>query len=85
MWVGAHWIYSKVGLDDEPIESAWVGIGFVVAELGGLLLLVSLILGGAGVRRLRGGRGTGLFKATMVISLVLLVASRAPGSVRTPD
>ncbi len=74
MWVGAHWIYSKEGLDDEPIESAWVGIGFVVAELGGLLLLISLVLGGIGVRRLRDGKGIGLLKATMVISVVLLAA-----------
>ena len=39
-----------------------------------LLLLVSLIVGGIGVLRLRSGKGTGLLKATMVMSLVLLVA-----------
>ena len=74
MWVGANWIYAREGLDDEPIASVWVGIGFVVAELGGLLFLVSLIAGGIGVYRLRAGKGTGLLKATMVISIVLLVA-----------
>ena len=74
MWVGANWIYAREGLDDEPIASVWVGIGFVVAELGGLLFLVSLIAGGFGVYRLRAGKGTGLLRATMVISLVLLVA-----------
>jgi len=74
MWVGANWIYAREDLDEEPIASVWVGIGFVVAELGGLLFLVSLIAGGFGVYRLRAGKGTGLLRATMVISLVLLVA-----------
>jgi hypothetical protein len=74
MLVGAEWIYSKEGLDDAPIDFAWTAIGYVVAEAGGVLLLVSLIVGGIGVRRLRSGRGTGLLKATMGISLVLLAA-----------
>lgn len=74
MRAGAVWIYSKEGLDDAPIDFAWTAIGFVVAEAGGVLLLISLILGGIGVRRLPSGRGTGLLKATMGISLVLLAA-----------
>ena len=74
MYLGAQWIYSKEGLDEAPIDSAWTAIGFVVAEAGGLLFLISLILGGVGVYRLRSGKGTGLLKATTVISLVLLVA-----------
>ena len=74
MWVGANWIYAREGLDEEPIASVWVGIGFVVAELGLLLFLISLVVGGIGVYRLRAGKGTGLLKATMVISIVLLVA-----------
>ncbi|MGH3128595.1 MAG: hypothetical protein ACRDPX_11795 [Gaiellaceae bacterium] len=74
MRIGAQWIYSKEGLDDAPIEEAWTGIGFAVADGGALLLLVALILGGIGVRRLRDGKGTGLLKTTMVISLLLLAA-----------
>ena len=35
MRVGAQWIYSREGLDNAPIEPAWVGIGFIVAD-GGL-------------------------------------------------
>ena len=41
---------------------------------GGIVLLVSLIVGGIGVRRLRDGRGAGLLRATMILSLVLLTA-----------
>jgi hypothetical protein len=74
MRIGAQWIYSKEGMDDAPIEEAWTGIGFAVADAGALLLLIALIVGGVGVRRLRGGSGTWLLKATMVISILLLAA-----------
>jgi hypothetical protein len=74
MWAAAHWIYSKEGLDESPIDSAWTTIGFVVAEGGAVLFVASLIVGGIGVRRLREDKGEGLLKATMVISLVLLAA-----------
>ncbi len=76
MFAGATWIADKEGYtgDDDP---AWVGIGWGVAMLGGLLLLVSLIVGGIGVYRLRSGKGTVLLKATMVISLVLLLGYTA--------
>lgn len=74
MYAGANWIYSKEGLDDAPIDSAWTAIGFVVAEAGGVLFLVSLVAGGLGVRRLREGNGAGLLKATLLIALVLLAA-----------
>lgn len=74
MRIGAQWIYSKEGLDDAPIEEAWTGIGFAIADGGALLLLIALIVGGIGVRRLRDGKGTGLLKTTMVISLLLLAA-----------
>ena len=76
MRVGAQWIYSKEGWDDLPegTEPGWLGIGFLTAEGGGLLLLISLIAGGIGVRRLRDGGGSGLLKATLVIALILLAA-----------
>lgn len=74
MYAGATWIYSKEGLDEAPIESAWAAIGFAVAEGGGLLFLVSLVAGGLGVRRLRRGDGAWLLRVTMFVSLVLLAA-----------
>jgi len=74
MWAAAHWIYSKEGLDESPIDSAWAAIGFAVAEVGAVLFVVALILGGIGVRRLGEGRGAGLLKATLAISVVLLAA-----------
>jgi hypothetical protein len=77
MRIGAEWVYSEEGWDDLPEnvdEPAWLGIGYIIADLSGLLLLISLIVGGIGVRRLRQGRGGGLLKTSMIISLVLLVA-----------
>jgi hypothetical protein len=71
MWAGAHWIYAEEGLDERPIEFAWEAIGFAVTEVGAVLFVIALILGGIGVRRLPAG-GTGLLKATKVICLVLL-------------
>ena len=75
MFAGAEWIYRAQDRADEPIDSAWVLTGFLVAELGGALLLAALILGGVGVRRLHAGKGRGLLEATMAISIVLLVAN----------
>jgi hypothetical protein len=75
MRIGAEWIYSKEGWDDLPEgidEPDWLGIGYIAADLGGLILLVSLILGGIGVYRMREGKGAGLLKAVLVLSIVLL-------------
>jgi hypothetical protein len=77
MRVGAQWIYSEQGWDDLPEdfdEPTWLGIGYISADLGGLVLLVSLVVGGFGVYRLRAGKGVGLLRATMILSLVLLAA-----------
>jgi len=73
MWGAAHWIYSKEGLDDSPVDSAWTAIGFIVAEVGAVVFVAALVTGGIGVRRLPNG-GQGLLKATLVLSLVLLAA-----------
>jgi hypothetical protein len=53
MRIGAQWIYDKEGFDGSDEEPAWLGIGYVTADLGGLLLLLSIIFTGIGARRLR--------------------------------
>ena len=73
MRVGAEWIYSKEHLDDAPTDPAWVGIGFITADAGALLLLIALIVGGIGQRRARGG-ATGFLRASLYISVLLLAA-----------
>ena len=52
MRAGAAWTASREHLPDS-LEPTWLTIGFVAAEGGGLLLLVALVAGGFGVRRLR--------------------------------
>jgi hypothetical protein len=77
MRVGAEWIYSKEGWDDLPEavdEPTWLVIGYIVADLGALLLLASLIIGGFGVYRLRDGKGTGLLKTTLALSILIIAA-----------
>jgi len=75
MRIGAQWIYSRSIYDDLPEDPTWIGIGFIVADLGALLTLIALILGGIGVRRLNSGGGQGLLKAAMVIAWIVLAAA----------
>ena len=73
MRVGAQWVEVKENLDDLAEDPTWLGIGYITADLGGLLLIIALILGGIGLRRARkGGGGAGLLKATGVIATLLV-------------
>ena len=76
--LAGEWLYRQQHWDDLQAQIGrpqWLDIGFVVADWGGLLFLLSLVLGGIGIRRLRDGKGgAGLLQATMVISLVLILA-----------
>jgi hypothetical protein len=77
MRIGAEWLYTKYDdlLPEGADDPAWISIGYIVADAGALLVLIALILGGVGVRRLRDGKGTGLLKAAMVIAWVVLAAA----------
>ena len=77
MRIGAQWIYSKEGWDDLPDDAipSWIDIGFIIADLGALLTVTALVVGGIGVRRLRDGKGAGLLRATMVIAWLVLAAA----------
>ena len=77
MRIGAEWIYSKEGWDDLPQgldDPGWLTTGAIIGDAGGLILLVTVIVGGVGVYQLREARGAGLLKTTLVLSLVLLAA-----------
>ena len=49
MRIPGEWIASKEDFGDE--DPAWLGIGYMTGEGGGLLLLISIILTGIGARR----------------------------------
>jgi hypothetical protein len=72
MRVGAEWTYMREHLDDLKSDPTWVGIGYITADIGALLLLIALVLGGFGVRRLPEKQG--LVRASLYISVVLLAA-----------
>jgi hypothetical protein len=76
MRLAAQWIYDKEGFGGDESEPGWLGIGFVTAEFGGLLLLISIILTGIGVRRQRRGDGgpSTLVRIGAVLSTVVLAA-----------
>jgi hypothetical protein len=76
MRIGAQWIYSKEGWDDVPdkLIPTWLGIGYLLADAGGLVLLIALVVGGIGMYRMRAGKGSGLLKVTLVLALVILAA-----------
>ena len=76
MRIGAHWTEDRAGYNEEgAAEPTWLDIGYIVADLGALLLLVSLIAGGVGVFRLRDGKGSGLLKASLVLAAIILAAA----------
>jgi hypothetical protein len=76
MRIGAEWIYSKEGWADVPSEPSWLGVGYITADLGGILLLVSVILAGLGSRRLAraDGETSLVVRSAGVIAVLVLVA-----------
>ena len=74
MRVGAEWAYAKEGWDKVPnsLQPTWLGIGYLTADIGGILLLIALILGGVGIRRARSGGGTRLLNASTAIAVLLI-------------
>jgi hypothetical protein len=75
MRAGAQWAYSKEGWDKVPskFQPTWLGIGYFTADVGGVILLIALVLGGIGIRRMRSGGGTGLLRASTALAALLIV------------
>ena len=79
MRLAGQWLFDLQKWSDLPSDlndPAWLKIGFIVADWGGILFVISLIVGGIGVRRLRTGDNGSvtLLRTTMAISLVLGLA-----------
>jgi hypothetical protein len=68
----AEWALSRENLSDS--NASWIGIGFGVADAGGILLLIAIIIANIGSRRSREGGMSALTKAATVISVLLVVA-----------
>ena len=74
MRIGAEWIYSREGFGDDG-DPDWIGIGYTVADIGFLLILVSIVLAIVGIRRLKGADREKVWvgRVTGVIAVFLLV------------
>ena len=70
MRVGAEWIASEENIPD---ELDWVGIGYIVADLGLVLTLITAVLAWRAARRGADGPG-GAGRAAFVLAAVLIVA-----------
>jgi uncharacterized membrane protein len=75
MRIGGEWIRSKEGWtgDNDP---SWLGIGYLTADVGFLVLLVTVLLAGLGVRQLRrsGGGASVLGRVVTPLATILLIA-----------
>jgi hypothetical protein len=75
MRVGGEWIRSKEGWSSEDGPS-WLDIGYITADLGFVVLLVTLLLAGLAVRQLRrSGRGASILArvATPLATILLIM------------
>jgi hypothetical protein len=66
MRVGAEWVASEANVDE---DAAWIGIGYMVADAGLLLLIIATVLAGLASRR---GEAGGFVRAANVLTLIVI-------------
>ena len=69
MRIGAEWMHSKE-FGSSGTDPTWVGIGYGIADFGGIALLVALILSGFAARRSKPGLG----RAAGILAAITLAA-----------
>ena len=72
---GAAWIYDKEGLGDARDDPAWIGIGFITAEVGAVVFLVALVCAWLAVRNSseRLGKIAGILGAVLLVAWVIAI------------
>jgi hypothetical protein len=77
--IGAEWLYTKEFPGDVK-DPTWIGIGYMVADIGALVFLIALILAGISARKQKGWltQTSGVLSA--ILFLALLVAIWAMGA-----
>jgi hypothetical protein len=79
MRIGAQWTYAREGWDEVPEEPGWLGVGYVTADVGGVLLLIGGILAVVGLWRRstdaprRLGRAAGAIAALLMLGYVVAI------------
>jgi hypothetical protein len=74
MRVGGEWIRSKEGWTGEN-DPSWLGFGYFAADVGFVVLLLTVLLAGLGVRQLRrsGGGASILGRVATPLATILLI------------
>lgn len=80
--VGAEWIASKEGWTDVDPPPTWIDIGYIAADLGFLLIIISSLLGWFTLRRVRaraaeGGEGETRPSTAVRVAAVLIAITLA--------
>ena len=70
MRIAAEWILSKEGLENS--NASWIGDGFLAADFGGLVLLITTIVANVAVRRDPDSGLGKLAKVAASLSVVLI-------------
>ena len=74
MRIGAEWLYSKEfgDSDDDP---AWIGIGYITADIGAILFLIALICAGIASAKSKDrlGRVAGVIVAIALVGWLVAV------------
>lgn len=71
MRTGAEWARSR---EPFPSDSEWIGIGYVVADVGALVLLLAVALAWIAVRRTSTGAGRAAAALAALLAVGYLVA-----------
>jgi hypothetical protein len=74
MRIGAEWMYSKE-FDSSSDDPTWIGIGYITADIGALLLLIALITAGiaAWKSKNRLGKASGVVAAIALLGWIVAV------------
>jgi hypothetical protein len=75
MRFAAEWIRSKEGWNGDN-DPSWLGVGYLVADVGFIVLLLTILLAGFGVRRVRrpGATANTLGRIATPLATILLIA-----------
>ena len=76
MRAGAEWIYDREGWGGDG-DPDWLGIGYATSDLGGVLILLSLVLSIIGLVRLRGGGERSVLGRIVGVLALLVIAGYA--------
>jgi uncharacterized membrane protein len=74
MRVGAQWTEAAADYPDE-FDPGWIGIGYITADLGAVLTLISIILAVIGLRRLRSDAPQPVVARVVTVLSLLMVAA----------